>query len=776
MRELAYAIKYLRKRKWSSLMRVITLTSGLAIGMVLIAKITFDLSYDRWLPQAENLYQVQSLYTDKAGTDKAETTDYGHTLRPVAPTAVSEIPGVIAGTSMRESGDRVIFSGEERFEVKMISADTAFFSTLGLPLVSGKGNSLEHEDNVFLSESLARIIFGSIEAEGRTIFMDKSRIMPATVAGVFKDIPGNSHLEFNLVQGLGPYEANVWDRGDGFTGYVRLSPESDTEAVNKAIPEMMHRHMDMELQREMGYTFTAYLKPVLSLHSGDRETQQTILILSIFTILLLATVSLNYVLASVSSLASRTKRTAVFKCMGASSDDIFISSIWETVILVLISAASGLLLLYAGKDIIHGLTGVPFRNLFGSWQVTGYVLATVTVAAISGLVPARIFSSIPAMDIFRMHNPDRNGWKNVLLFVQIASSAFIIGFTGIATLQYRHIAALDPGYDLEHLAWCFVDNCSEADRTLIKDELKKCPEIERSAFSMDIPTRKFHGFQLIDPATKTTVATMRYTFADSDFIETAGIRLKAGQNIPDDISDPAPAIVNERTLKALGWEDNPVGKLLPDNGLTISGVCEDFTMGSIFIEQEPLCLIAYSKEGEFPSYLTVRYSELTANALTRTENILKGLLPDTDIVLHTYRDDLHESYRDTERFRNSVAAASAFMLLITLTGLLGYVANEMRRKRKETAIRKVNGATSTGIVAMMLKSISAISIPAIAAGLAGTFIASGLWLQNFPERISPGVLLHTVTGVLLLCLILACVALQTAKAATENPSANLRSE
>ena len=110
MRELAYAIKYLRKRKWSSLMRVITLTSGLAIGMVLIAKITFDLSYDRWLPQAENLDQVQSLYTDKAGTDKAETTDYGHTLRPVAPTAVSEIPGVIAGTSMRESGDRVIFS------------------------------------------------------------------------------------------------------------------------------------------------------------------------------------------------------------------------------------------------------------------------------------------------------------------------------------------------------------------------------------------------------------------------------------------------------------------------------------------------------------------------------------------------------------------------------------------------------------------------------------------------------------------------------------------
>ena len=98
------------------------------------------------------------------------------------------------------------------------------------------------------------------------------------------------------------------------------------------------------------------------------------------------------------------------------------------------------------------------------------------------------------------------------------------------------------------------------------------------------------------------------------------------------------------------------------------------------------------------------------------------------------------------------------------------------RKRKETAIRKVNGATSAGILAMMLKSMSSISIPAIAAGLAGSFIASGFWLQNFPERISPGILFHTATGILLLCLILACVALQTAKAATENPSANLRSE
>ena len=109
MKGIYYAIRHLARRKRDSLVKVFALTSGIVAGMVLVAKIAFDLSYDRWIPGAENLYRIQSLYTTHVGTAEENTLDYSHTLQPVAPTAAAEIPGVEAGTSIYEAGERVVF-------------------------------------------------------------------------------------------------------------------------------------------------------------------------------------------------------------------------------------------------------------------------------------------------------------------------------------------------------------------------------------------------------------------------------------------------------------------------------------------------------------------------------------------------------------------------------------------------------------------------------------------------------------------------------------------
>lgn len=295
MKGIYYAIRHLARRKRDSLVKVFALTSGIVAGMVLVAKIAFDLSYDRWIPGVENLYRIQSLYTTHVGTAEENTLDYSHTLQPVAPTAAAEIPGVEAGTSIYEAGERVVFISGERYEVKAIYADTSFFSTMRLPVLSGDTESLGVKGNVFLSESLAWAMFGDEDPSGRSIFTDKSMQEAKTVTGIFRDIPANSHLDFDIV--FSPMEevpwSGDWDRGDGFTGYVRLSPGADPGAVDKALPEMMRRHMDMKLQSDMGYSFSAYIKPVKDLHTDDRETCQTLAVLGVFAFLLIVTVSLN---------------------------------------------------------------------------------------------------------------------------------------------------------------------------------------------------------------------------------------------------------------------------------------------------------------------------------------------------------------------------------------------------------------------------------------------------------------------------------------------------
>ena len=137
MRQIHYTISYLKNAWGNNLVKVLTLTLGLSIGLVLFARIAFDLSYEQFLPEAEHIYQVQTVYTTGIGSDNEHVMDYGNTYQPVAPTMPLEIPGVEAGTSILETGDRVIFEGENRYAVRAIYADTMFFQTLTIPILSG---------------------------------------------------------------------------------------------------------------------------------------------------------------------------------------------------------------------------------------------------------------------------------------------------------------------------------------------------------------------------------------------------------------------------------------------------------------------------------------------------------------------------------------------------------------------------------------------------------------------------------------------------------------
>ena len=137
MQQLHYVISYLKNTWGNNFVKVLTLTLGLSIGLVLFARIAFDLSYDRFWADAEHIYQVQTVYTTGFGSENAHTTDYSNTFQPVAPTIPLEIPGVVAGTSILRWGERVIFDGEDRYAVNCIYADTMFFQTLTIPILSG---------------------------------------------------------------------------------------------------------------------------------------------------------------------------------------------------------------------------------------------------------------------------------------------------------------------------------------------------------------------------------------------------------------------------------------------------------------------------------------------------------------------------------------------------------------------------------------------------------------------------------------------------------------
>ena len=775
--ELKFVCRSLFRGRNNGWVKVLTLTLGLSIGIVLFARIAFDLSYERFLPGVENLYQLQTVYTAGMGTDNPSMKDYGRVFRPVAPAMAEEIPGVVAGSSILDvSGEDIaVFCGENRYDVQLIYADTAFFRTLGIPILAGDPARLEVSDQIFLSRSLARRIFGEKNAVGEVLFWDKKQTDSYKIAGIFEDFPANSHLKFDMVCSIAPFSHIGWNNGDGFNGYVRLQPDADVERINsELLPALMAKHADVERWKRDGQMFSVYLKPLTELHTGNPETRQTLAVLSILAVLILVAISLNYVMLSISSLASRARTMAIHKCYGASAGNIFSMQFLETLMLVIASTILAALVIVEGKGVITSLTGVPMSFFLTGQQVAVSLSIVLFVVLLSGVLPAKIFAEVPVTQVFRFYRANKRGWRKGLLGVQIACATFMMVFLLIVLLQYDKMLDKDLGYRPENLVYCTLGETTKAERQKVHDELLRSTEVENVAFSSSLLPRFLNGTPLRNPETGEALATVRYMFVDANYLETIGVRLNLGNNLSDEQQDPTPMLVNQRLLNVLGWTDNPVGKTLPDFDGVVAGEMEDFYVGSIFDQQNPVALLGITTDSLSYSYLTVKLREMNPVALSNVENRLKELLPEQDIILQTYLGEIHKSYKDTKQFRNSVAVASVFMLLITLMGLLGYVADEIRRRGKEIAIRKVNGATAWDIERLLLRDIALVSLPAIVVALMGTFLAASRWLQHFPEQVALGFFLFFLSGVILFGVIAICVMLRGWGKANENPTVELK--
>ena len=292
---------------------------------------------------------------------------------------------------------------------------------------------------------------------------------------------------------------------------------------------------------------------------------------------------------------------------------------------------------------------------------------------------------------------------------------------------------------------------------------------------------------LVDYSTGTTLGTVRYTWADSSFLETMRIPLHTGRNIPNEIlygqyaGAPLPSLISESLADMMMWDDgSPVGRLIENLGVSVAGVMGDIVVDSDVGNQqgntEPAVLVMPLPQNFTEVSLTIRLREMSPEALLETDKLLKELFPKEDIVLRTYNGILHESYRDTMRFRNSVMAASAFMVLITILGLTGYVLDEINRRSKEISLRKVNGAVVSDIEALMLRSTLAIAVPAIAAGAICAYPAARVWLTGFADRISLAPSIFVAVICILAVLVALCVFLLSWAIANENPVRNLKSE
>lgn len=769
MKQIYYVIQTLLRGRGSNIIKVVSLGLGLTMSILLFARVAFEQSYDTCYKDYDNLYQIFSIFTANGEQFQPQKQNCG----PVAGAILENFPQEVeAATSVAYFLGAPLYNGTVRFDARTLLADSLFFRTMGIEVLSGNPEKeLMQQDVIFLSARLARKIFGDEDPIGKVLNYDKE--MQFTVKGTYVDLPDNATMRpegvVSMPTGWNRGWSNYsWRGGDSYYEYIRFRPGADKGVVNARLDALIQKYRPEEDKKAYGYT--AFVKPIRDVYRNEDQVKRMDFIMSILALAILFIAALNYVLISISSLTYRAKAVGVHKCSGASGGTVFSMFLLETgIIIVLALMLMGLILLNF-QEFIEDTTAAKLSVLFAPdriWVPSAVVLALFIVG---GVLPGRLFARIPVSQVFRRYTEGKKGWKRPLLFVQFAGVAFICGLMYVVMAQYNYVKDKDMGYDPHCVASANAYFGKDEESESALHFFRGLPYIEEVSCAISSPVSSYSG-SMVEGEGGQSLFSTRTSRAPEDYFKMMGMTLKEGR--PARATDEI--VVNEAFAERMRWGNKALNHPLRMEGKNykVVGVLKDFHIGSFY---EPQDVIIFGYTRTFGNTVHVRLKEPFTENLRRLNKDVAEAYPGKTIDFEGMEQQILREYNPVRVFSNATILAAVTMFFIMLMGLIGYTTDEVRRRSKEIAIRKVNGAESIGILELLSKDILYVAGPAVIIGTLASWYVNGMWMEQFAAQVPLSWIVYVLIALAILIIIVACVIWKSWKIANENPVNSIKSE
>ena len=771
MNQIYYAIQNIIRGKDSTLIKVISLSLGLFFSIIMFALVGVQLGFDSFYRDHEDIYVAETAWDSGQGLD---TKNY-FCMYPTAKTLLEHFPEQIeSATVIAEFAPRVVQLGKENIHLALIQADSLFFQTMGIPLIEGNALDLHMPDALFLSEASARRIFGSENPIGKTLrWQNRYELI---VKGIFADMPQNVTMYAEAVLSINhPWSEKAmpkdWMGGGNYPTFVRLKKDTDMDYINQRINPIVGNYLD-----SVGFYKSGSIKkveisltPLKGYHLQQGKAKVMTIILTILGLVLLLTAAFNYALISISSLSHRAKAIGVHKCNGAETPHIFGMFLLETFFLTGISVLIAIFLILNFGGTIEDIVGLPIKTIFALNHLWAPALTIVLIFLVGCILPGRVFSSIPVTQVFRHYTEGKKRWKYPLLFMQFMGTAFLIGFVTVIYVQHQYIVNKEMGYDSDRVV--YVQHLFESPANAMSN-IRNLPYVEGTEFSMR--QLLYYGgtinVQVFQPngGKKFNARIAQY---NDNFCRFMNIRLKAGKYH----TNANEILVNPAFVKAMGWTGDGIGEVVERQG-TVTGIVDmeypndnnDFPYLAKWISNEMT---------GFPVAMHARLKEPFEENHIRLNEEMKKLYPNKTPLFTSYDRELRNRFEHIRSFRDSVLMACIAILIITLMGLIGYTNDEVRRRSKEIAIRKVNGAEVIDILKMLCRDVSIVALPAVVIGVLLSWQMGEAWVSsNFKDILSISPILYIGMALIALAFILGTVIIKSWRVANENPVLSIKSE
>jgi putative ABC transport system permease protein len=823
------AVRSLAKSKTYSIINIAGLAIGMAACVLILLYIRYEQSYDKWLPDVDNTYQIQAWYPHPSD---GEPTFMQMSAYVSKDRIKKDFPQVQYAAYIQDNGPVLLKDGQATTTEDYMFTDDDFLKVVNLPLAAG--TTLPAPQTAVITQSEARKVYGTDRVVGQTLtVISRGVTRDFRITGVLKDLPKNSSMKFNAIMRL-DYQAFNADNPQFLTGcwgcqsgyvYVKLRPRTDVRTLEAQMPAWEKRNIPDEPNGDIVYNQGTdedwHFVNLKDVHLGKAQEssmtpgndRRSIATFAIIAVLILGMAVVNFTNLATARASQRAREVALRKVLGATRRQLIVQFVSES---VLISALSMLVALALVELLVRPFAAfldadITLRYLGREGVLLPAIGLALFVGLLSGLYPAFFLSRFQPAQVLKANRsaaetPGSGRLRAALVVLQFAVSIGLIVCTAVIYGQTVYARTVDPGYRRDHILqveelgraqlWPKAENMVE--------QMKRIPGVTAAALSdLGIATDNTSNTFILPPGSNTQVLIGQYNVG-ADYLNAMGLKLLAGRwfdaNRPaDDTTIPYPqdkavekataerginVVINRYAARKLGFRDpaDAVGKVVrsellgDENGMvniTVIGVVGDSRFRTVRTPIEPLM---FRKVRTGPGWMMVRYNGDPASVKAAIERQWKLNTSDVPFNAKFSEDIVGELYKKEVARAQTFAAFALLAVIIGCLGLFGLAAFTAERRTKEIGIRKVLGARTRDIVQLLVWQFSR---PVIIANIIAWPIAWWLmrdWLNGFDQRISLTPVPFLIAAAIALGIAIATVVGHAVKVARANPIHALRYE
>ena len=798
---LKTALRTITRNKVYSAINVIGLSIGLCTCLIVGTIVVNDLSYDRQWSKGDDIYRI--LTVNKMGEgmyDKFPASFVG--LNSVLKNDYPEVENTstISHNKIRLKLNEDVPNG---VEIKTLQADTSVWQLLDFKVLEGTPQRfIAGQKNLVITESFRKKYFPKENPVGKIVYdvpTYQAKPTPFLISGVIKDLPTNTVFRSEALILTPPFTEALNKQGWGTftTSYVLFKRGTDIAKFSHKLNKWYAGFVDSKklYQYEFQPLKEIYLHSDFATGQEVKGDYKNIFILGGIALLVLLISCINFINLGTARAVFRLKETGVRKVLGARRGQLVGQYLAEAFIFFLIAMAIAFPLYGIAFHLVENFLGYPLGNnvlttpiyLFSA--VAGIIILSLAI----GFYPAWLLSGFKPVatlkgKLFTGNQATQNFVRKGLVVLQFAISIFVLIALVVIQYQVNFMKKKDIGFQKENLLNVSFINWQGKGETF-KNELKKIHGVEDAAISSYVPAGGGGGYmsrEIDNPENPNEKLTVWYINGDAELAQTLGLKLKEGRFLnPALKTDAVPAdsaqenmqnrsaILTNFTAKVL--DVRQLNHRLANVQIVPVGIVDDFNNQSLKSAMQPTIITA--EDSLNYGFMLVRILPGTdKEVVAGIHKLWKQFYPNNFLEIKWMEDVVAQQYQAEERLGKIFTFFSMLTMLIAALGIFGLVVQATAQRTKEIGIRKVLGASVSGIVRLFTYDfVKLIFLSLIIASPIAWWLMNK-WLMDYAYRVKISWWIFVVAGVAAIMVAVVTIGFQAVKAARANPVKSLRTE